>query len=147
MPGGDGAVAGRPHTLDTRSVVSADGSRYSTNETLLADMRVGMAGDNILQSYGSSNDIGGDVESNMRLQLESLQEQMVQTMTPMANVFASLFQQQAAPHPLAQAPRMAIAYAQPQQLVSPTATVQHSFANGPLVPMLQLQSSNAATFQ
>jgi hypothetical protein len=80
VPGGDGAVAGRPHTLDTRSVVSADGSRYSTNETLLADMRVGMAGDNILQSYGSSNDIGGDVESNMRLQLESLQEQMVQTM-------------------------------------------------------------------
>ena len=31
----------------------------------LADMRVGMA-DNILQSYGS-NDIGGDVERNMRL--------------------------------------------------------------------------------
>ncbi len=66
--------------LENKSVVSADGSRYSTNETLLADMRVGMAGDNILQSYGSSNDIGGDVERNMRTQLEGLQGELMTQM-------------------------------------------------------------------
>ena len=36
-----------------------------------------MAGDNILQSYGSSNDIGGDVERNMSVQLERLQGELM----------------------------------------------------------------------
>jgi hypothetical protein len=73
-PDGDGTAGG-----DNMTVASHE-SRQSTHETLLADMRVGMVGDNILQSYGSCNDlVGGEGEvGSTQRQISDLQRALME---------------------------------------------------------------------